>query len=600
MSRRWRLPLLVFCLALIPRLVFLSELHARSPTFDRPEGGDSIFYDRVASGESTPRRAYFHSPLYQWFLRGAYAVFGRNLLAVRLLQHLLGALTALLVFFTVRRLLGSDGLALGAALLQAWFGPGIFYEGQLLVDALLPLLVAACGLAFVHLFDRPTARLAVGFGLLVGVAALGRATVLLWVPLAAGWLILRGRHWGKAALVAAGVAAVVLPVTVRNYVVERDLVAITSNGGINLYIGNNPRAEGTYNLPQGLWFRPGDPADDFAGVEVGRVALGHVPRSSELSAWWTRRALHYMRTHPGRTLRLTARKAAMLVDNYEQPQLYNYYAYRELCGSLRWLPGAGIALALGLLGMVLAWTSLGSWRLRRYSLFVAGFALAYLPFFVAGRYRSPIVALICGFALWALALLVDAGRQRRWWRCVGLALAVLAALAFSFYPVGPRPRRAQQYYAFGQAALALGDGRAAVGWFRRAIRDQPGHVAAHAELGHVLLEQGQLRRARRVLERARRRFPHHGLLLLYSGQAYAALSEWSRAEEVLRRAIDRDPACLEAWTALGDMAWRRGRLDMAEQAYRSALVLAKGASAMRRWQIQLSLEALRARRQRTP
>lgn len=597
MKHHWRLSLLVFCLALIPRIVFLAEIHAKSPTFERPEGGDSIFYDRVAAGEATPRRAYFHSPLYQWFLRGAYGVFGRDLVLVRLLQHLLGALTAVLVFLAVRRLLESERLALAAALLQAWFGPGIFYEGQLLVDALLPLLVAACGLAFVHVLDRPTARIVVGFGLLVGLAALGRATVLVWLPLAAGWLILRRRLWGKAALMLAGALLVIAPVTLRNYVVEGDVVAITSNGGINLYIGNNPRAEGTYNLPEGLWFRPGDPLDDFAGVEVGRVALGHEPKSSELSAWWTRRALSHMRAHPARTLHLMARKAAMLVDNFEQPQLYNYDAYRELCQSLRLLPGAGVALALGLLGLLLAWTPLGNWRLRLYSLFVAGFALAYLPFFVAGRYRSPIVTLISGLGIWAVALLVDALRARRWRRFAGLGLAAAALLVFSFYPVGPRPDRASQYYAFGQASLARGDARGAVSWFERAMRAQPGHSAAHAELGHAQLRLGRLRRAQRILDRARTRFPHHDRVLLYSGRVYAEMGHWSRAEAALRRAIDVNPASLDAWVALGDLAWKRRRFDMAEQAFGSALVLAKTASAMKRWRIRLALEVLRAQRQ---
>ncbi len=596
--RRWRLPLLIFCLALLPRMVFLAELHANAPTFERPEGGDSIFYDRVATGEQTPARAYFHSPLYQWFLAGVYKVFGRDLLLARLVQHLLGAVTAVLVFFLVRRLLGSAGLGVAAALLNAWFGPGVFYEGQLLIDALLPLLVVSCGLAFVHLTDHPTARLALGFGLLVGLAALGRATVLVWLPLAAGWLVFRRRQWARAALVCAGAALVVLPVTIRNYVVEGDVVAITSNGGINLYIGNNPHARGTYNLPEGMWFRPGNPKDDFAGVEVGRVALGHVPSSSELSSFWTRKAVRHISTHPGRTLRLTAHKAAMLLDSYEQPQLYNYDAYRELSWSLRLLPGAGVALGLGLLGLLLAWTPLGNERLRRYALFVALFALAYLPFFVAGRYRAPIVTLVSALAIWGLALLVDAMRQRRWLRGAGLALAAAATLLFCFYPIGPRPTRAPQYYAFGHAALQGGDAAAAIGWFERAVRLQPGHGSAHAELGRAHLLAAQPRRARQILSRAESRFPKHGQVLLYSALTHAALGRPKRAMAVLLKAIVRDPSNRESWELLGTLAWRQGQLETAQHALRSAHVLAGKDSAVTRWRLEVALQAIRLERQR--
>src|SRR5580658_8979704 len=89
--------LLTFAAALLPRLIFVFELRARSPTFDAPEGGDSILYDRLASGLAAPERAYFHSPLYILFLKAFYWTAGRNLFALRLAQHVLGALACGLV-----------------------------------------------------------------------------------------------------------------------------------------------------------------------------------------------------------------------------------------------------------------------------------------------------------------------------------------------------------------------------------------------------------------------------------------------------------------------------------------------------------------------
>src|ERR1700723_3404745 len=76
-----------FVAALIPRLIFLFELRARSPTFYAVEGGDSILYDRIASGAPLPHRAFFHSPLYIAFLKAFYGIFHRDLFAVRLVQH---------------------------------------------------------------------------------------------------------------------------------------------------------------------------------------------------------------------------------------------------------------------------------------------------------------------------------------------------------------------------------------------------------------------------------------------------------------------------------------------------------------------------------
>ena len=65
----------------------LAQLADGSPTFDAPEGGDSILYDRLAQGEPEPPRAYFHSPLYIWLLTGIYALFGRDLLIARVVHH---------------------------------------------------------------------------------------------------------------------------------------------------------------------------------------------------------------------------------------------------------------------------------------------------------------------------------------------------------------------------------------------------------------------------------------------------------------------------------------------------------------------------------
>ena len=66
-------------------------------------------------------------------------------------------------------------------------------------------------------------------------------------------------------------ALLVAPVTARNIAVEGDAVLISANAGLNLYIGNNDHARGSYNLPAGVWFEPGDPLDDFAGNRLGRL-----------------------------------------------------------------------------------------------------------------------------------------------------------------------------------------------------------------------------------------------------------------------------------------------------------------------------------------
>ena len=91
----------------------------------------------------------------------------------------------------------------------------------------------------------------------MGLAALARPNALLLAPMLLVWLLwsLRerlsfARRLALAAALSAGVALLVLPATARNYAVGGDLTLITSSGGSNFFVGNNPEANGSYRIPR--------------------------------------------------------------------------------------------------------------------------------------------------------------------------------------------------------------------------------------------------------------------------------------------------------------------------------------------------------------
>jgi hypothetical protein len=82
--------------------------------------------------------------------------------------------------------------------------------------------------------------------------------------------------WGKRllvniAIVAAGLGAVVAPWTYRNYKVFGTFVLVSTNGGENLLIGNNPRSTQHYTAPQ-TFFPPG--VDIWQLPELERDRIG--------------------------------------------------------------------------------------------------------------------------------------------------------------------------------------------------------------------------------------------------------------------------------------------------------------------------------------
>lgn len=566
---------LVALVALVPRVVYLVQLWSASPTFWAPEGGDSMFYDQMARGGFTPDRAYFHSPLYQWFLAGIYAVVGRDLVVVRLLQHALGVVTALIVTDLGWRVLGRWRPAVVGGLLYALAGPPTFYEGHLLVDALVPPLVAGTTWLAIRELERPSPRRALGVGIALGVGALARGTFLLWLPVVAWWMWRTPpRGWLRPATLALGTALVIAPVTVRNYVVERDFVLTAANAGLNLYIGNNPRAHGAYVLPPGVWFRAGDPSDDFRGLAVATEALGHVPTSSELSRWWSRRATEYALHHPLKTLDSTLAKARLTLTDYEFPQLYHYYGYRAVAPVLGWLPSAGWLLAPGLLGLaILRRRCRTNVRVRLFSWLLLVQAAGFLPFFVVGRYRTGLLVLAA-----PLAGLAIVGARRRWRHAtargrVGIALSVAIS---GFVVFGPPPasfHAGPQYHGFGQACMSRGERAQAKRWHARALEARANFEPSLHPLVEMMLEDGELDEAERLLDAAIERGADTSPTFALLGQIKHAQGELEPAERALKAAIEAEPGNTDAWRAYGRVLVDLGRHDEARAALESAAAL---------------------------
>jgi tetratricopeptide (TPR) repeat protein len=571
--RAW--PLWLLALALFCRLLFFMELRD-APTYEHPEGGDSILYDKVAADAPEPPRAYFHSPLYQWFLGGLYDAFGRNLTLVRVVQHLAGCLMVLVVWATTRELFGSRAIAAVAGVAMAVSGPIIFFEGHLLVDGLMPLLAALVPAAALFHARRPRPATAAAIGVAVAIAALARGVALIWSPLLIAWLWRGGgpgqRRPRHALAFAAALAMTIAPTTLRNYLVEGEVVGITANGGLNFFIGNHERSNGSYVLPPGLWFEPGDPMDDYAGFAAATADLGHRPSSAELSSWWSKRAMRFIANNPGRTVELAGTKLKLLVNDYEYPQLYNYYGYRAICPILNVLPTSGWVIVPALVGLVMAlWL-----RRRPNERLLAGIAILYaasfIPFFVVDRFRCAWLPLLAPFAALALVELVRNFRGRRWPTVVALGCAFLFSSAAVFARVeGPTP--AAQYFAFGEAEQAKGNVDASLAWYQRAVEAEPLQPRALANQGVALGRLGRFAEAEASLRRAAELWPGSDRVQNDLGLVYVRLGRTADAERAFRTAIRLNPGLGEAYANLGDLLVRRGDPTRAADAFRSALQL---------------------------
>jgi hypothetical protein len=206
-------------------------------------GGEGILFPKVWDPSKTGLAS--RPPGYGLFLASVYATLGRSFPVVAAVQDVITAASVVLVFAAARALLGFWGGVLAGFLVAV--SPHVAATSNLiLADAIasIPLLIAfALVLPVVRGTAAPGTEIPrlLGMGLLFGVGIWLRPNVLLIGPFTSLFLFfLLGRN--KRALLLASLVtivsiALVLPITVRNWLVFGEFVPVSINGGITLWQG---------------------------------------------------------------------------------------------------------------------------------------------------------------------------------------------------------------------------------------------------------------------------------------------------------------------------------------------------------------------------
>jgi hypothetical protein len=242
---------------------------------------------------------------------------GSSLLAGQLLNVVFAAGTLWCIYLLVRTVGGGSKLAVAAAALFGFLPSQIIsccvtmseitFTFALTLGVLLALQPVA--------LRRPVWWLLVG--LVFGWATLIRSQVfllpLLIVPIVVHLKREPGRSFfrrsaSRLVWVAAGMVVVVGPWTYRNYRVFDAFVLVSTNGGDNLYIGNNPTSSGRYQEPGRIY------PQGQAALQLPELERDHLGR--EL-------ARAYIKAHPVETLLRVPSKL--------------WYMYRSDLGVTNWV-----------------------------------------------------------------------------------------------------------------------------------------------------------------------------------------------------------------------------------------------------------------------
>lgn len=569
---------------MVLRLVYAAEV-AADPRANYIEL-DALFHDywarALVAGDWTPppgqadpeinRHPYLKAPGYPYFLSFIYRVVGFDYARARAVQLAMGVGSLLLLYGLVRRLF-DEPVALCAASLYTlcWLFP--YYESQFHETASVIFLSLVFWSLSLRAMKNEKTWLWFLAGAGLGLLTLFRPNFLLVAPVVSvGFLLVRGTSRGALRVFLSfslGVVLAIAPAAVRNYRVSGERVLVSAGSGLNLYIGNNPIADGyTGHAPD---LRSWSSFDHPRLTRNWSRQAGRTLTFSEASAWLTARAHAYMRENPIRTAKLWFKKWLLFWGPLEVSVDQIDEAERAHSTALRAMPVRFfILLLLAIPGLFIGGRSL--WRRRsippgppRFLVLMAVayavYALSFIPFAVTGRYRVPLVPFLLLPAACCGVELVRRVRARNWRPAALLLLGILASsVAAGVNWADYRVEKERYPFGFGLAYAKQGMWAEAERAFRASIDLNPGFVAGWKNYASVLLHEERYTEAENVLRHAREMDPQDPDLWDDSGTLASRLGKWDEAAVFFARGLAIDPEHVSLLLNAGTAAAVQGHL----------------------------------------
>jgi 4-amino-4-deoxy-L-arabinose transferase-like glycosyltransferase len=340
----------------------------------------------------------FIPPLYPGLIASMMMLFGSSALpALRILQALISTAGVFLMYPLGQILFKDRRLSFMAMLGAALFPPLIagvveINPGSLEVFFLeLTILLAL-------MFTRRKTRLGWLFvGVSLGIGALLRTTILIITPAIILHAFLNAQTkrlnaaLQTAGLVLFGAIIIISPWTLRNYLEFNEFIPVSTNGGINFWIGNNPQATGEFIHPNNLNREFVDSTQNFS--------------ESERDSFFYRQGLLFIRNNPSEFIRLLGQKTTYFF--WSRPNIGGSYSRQEAIGVGRtlFIVANGLLLPFWIIGFLIG---LPKWRqfITIYGA-ILGIFLLNILFFVGTRYKTPAAPYQLLFATYAVILTVD-------------------------------------------------------------------------------------------------------------------------------------------------------------------------------------------------
>jgi 4-amino-4-deoxy-L-arabinose transferase-like glycosyltransferase len=334
------------------------------------------------------------APVYPAFLAASYKLFGAAFLPVRMIQVIIDSFTCALIYHIAITVFQRERIGVISGLI-AGFHPSLIGSATfVLTETLYAFLLTVSVLFLVRAVKSSKIRAYCLAGAALGIATLCRPTSMLFpLFLLAGTVFPRRSRLriAGAAVFALAMLVVIVPWTVRNFIVFEEFIPVAIGGGGNLWIGSYIPWDGDFNY------------QDLS--DKRKIEEGHSPLEADKRLW--EEGIKNIKSNPAGYLRLCAKKFGRF--------------WFGIPGSKEVLKGKAVILkslyaihfvllVLFAAGMKKSFSELNP-GITVLLLMIVYFTLTHVILFAIPRYRIPIMPLVIIFASRGI---LEFMRMHRW------------------------------------------------------------------------------------------------------------------------------------------------------------------------------------------
>ncbi len=621
---------ILFLFALTVRLLYFVSV-SHSPDFTDLCYDGRVFNDLaqdIINGNiflSNYKTPFEMSPGYTYFLAMVSKLFQGNFSLIKVFQWIIGSLNCVLIYFIGKKLF-NKWVGLIAFVIAAYYGMFVFFEGILMPEFLILFFNSWVFLFLLKAKEKPIPRYWVLSGIFLGLSGITRPNVLLFVPFVLFWIyslngISKKERFRALGYVCLALSMVILPITIRNYIIADDLVLITDSGGANFYGGNNPSSQGVFITNQDKYKYLINPAElvmrkiqisaemneHQRDRAVAELLLGKKVKPSYASGFWFKQGLKNILKDPFWWFTLEIKKGIIIFNNFEvQDGDIPFLEMKQISSLLRiFIFNYGIICPLGLVGIFLTFKQRNKFKIIYFFMF--SYIVSMLIFHTASRYRLPLVPFFIIFGAYTLYFCYMQIKEKRWDLLFSpvIIFVILAGVInyddtfgydfeinrtfipmheqkFNFFIKNKRyvdatdpgerltelnPNSSEAFTNLGWAYFSYRALDKAIESYKRAIDLNPHYFIAYIDLALAYYAQGAISDAIDLYRKIDEMHPHNPFIYNILGGFLAEKGQNEEARQKLKYAIDFYPANMRFSLDLANFFFTTEEYDNAIKGY---------------------------------